>query len=106
MDLAQVEGLADLLQAETEAQRIQALAQMEGDLSKLYRKWTDELKKCLANVEAFIDFSEDQGIEETILGTGKCHAPQGLLFLLVNTFARCRCQALGCENNFRKFSSG
>lgn len=69
MDLAQVEGLADLLQAETEAQRIQALAQMEGDLSKLYRKWTDELKKCLANVEAFIDFSEDQGIEETILGT-------------------------------------
>lgn len=47
MDLAQVEGLADLLQAETEAQRIQALAQMEGDLSKLYRKWTDELKKVL-----------------------------------------------------------
>lgn len=70
MDLAEVEGLADLLRAETEAQRAQALAQMEGSLSKLYAQWTHDLKMCLANVEAFIDFSEDQGIEEAILDSG------------------------------------
>ncbi|KAM7286158.1 tRNA modification GTPase GTPBP3, mitochondrial [Ixodes scapularis] len=74
MDLAEVEGLADLLQAETEAQRMQALAQMEGNLSKLYRGWMDNLKKCLANIEAFIDFSEDQGIDEAILGSAAAQA--------------------------------
>ncbi|XP_054933284.1 tRNA modification GTPase GTPBP3, mitochondrial isoform X2 [Dermacentor andersoni] len=74
MDLAEVEGLADLLKAETEAQRVQALAQMEGSLSKLYKQWTHDLKMCLANVEAFIDFSEDQGIEETILDSAAAQA--------------------------------
>ncbi|CAN8029704.1 unnamed protein product, partial [Ixodes persulcatus] len=74
MDLAEVEGLADLLQAETEAQKMQALAQMEGNLSKLYRGWMDSLKKCLANIEAFIDFSEDQGIDEAILGSAAAQA--------------------------------
>lgn len=74
MDLAEVEGLADLLRAETEAQRAQALAQMEGSLSKLYAQWTHDLKMCLANVEAFIDFSEDQGIEEAILDSAAAQA--------------------------------
>ncbi|XP_077515680.1 5-taurinomethyluridine-[tRNA] synthase subunit GTPB3, mitochondrial [Amblyomma americanum] len=74
MDLAEVEGLADLLRAETEAQRIQALEQMEGSLSKLYMQWTHDLKMCLANVEAFIDFSEDQGIEEAILDSAAAQA--------------------------------
>ncbi|XP_037511516.1 tRNA modification GTPase GTPBP3, mitochondrial [Rhipicephalus sanguineus] len=74
MDLAEVEGLSDLLKAETEAQRVQALAQMEGSLSMLYRQWTNDLKMCLANVEAFIDFSEDQGIEETILDSAAVQA--------------------------------
>ncbi|KAL1430964.1 hypothetical protein MTO96_014383 [Rhipicephalus appendiculatus] len=74
MDLAEVEGLSDLLKAETEAQRMQALAQMEGSLSTLYRKWTNDVKMCLANVEAFIDFSEDQGIEETILESAAAQA--------------------------------
>uniref|UniRef100_A0A6M2CLZ7 Putative trna modification gtpase trme n=1 Tax=Rhipicephalus microplus TaxID=6941 RepID=A0A6M2CLZ7_RHIMP len=74
MDLAEVEGLSDLLKAETEAQRVQALAQMEGSLSTLYRKWTNDLKMCLANVEAFIDFSEDQGIEEAILDSAAVQA--------------------------------
>lgn len=73
MDLAEVEGLSDLLKAETEAQRVQALAQLEGSLSTLYKQWTHDLKMCLANVEAFIDFSEDQGIEETILDSGIGH---------------------------------
>lgn len=39
MDLTEVEGLGDLIHAETEVQRRQALRQMDGDLSKLYSKW-------------------------------------------------------------------
>ena len=41
-------------------QRKQALLQMEGSLSKLYKEWRHKIIKCLANVEAFIDFSEDE----------------------------------------------
>jgi len=67
MDLTEVEGLNDLINAETEMQRKQALNQMEGSLSKLYQNWKDELLKCLANVEAFIDFHEEENIEDDIL---------------------------------------
>ena len=67
MDLTEVEGLNDLINAETEMQRKQALSQMEGSLSKLYESWKDELLKCLANVEAFIDFHEEENIEDDIL---------------------------------------
>ena len=67
MDLVEVEGLADLVNAETEMQRKQALAQMEGSLSSLYKGWREEIIKCLANVEAFIDFHEEENIEEGVL---------------------------------------
>ncbi|KAL3223682.1 hypothetical protein MRX96_027263 [Rhipicephalus microplus] len=46
----------------------------EEAFSTLYRKWTNDLKMCLANVEAFIDFSEDQGIEEAILDSAAVQA--------------------------------
>jgi len=45
LDLTEVEGLADLIHAETEAQRLQALRQMEGSLSKLYAQWRSRLLK-------------------------------------------------------------
>ncbi|CAH1252548.1 GTPBP3 [Branchiostoma lanceolatum] len=67
LDLTEVEGLADLIHAETEAQRKQALRQMEGDLSRLYSDWSRRLLKCVANVEAYIDFSEDENIEAGVL---------------------------------------
>jgi tRNA U34 5-carboxymethylaminomethyl modifying GTPase MnmE/TrmE len=70
MDLTEVEGLNDLVNAETEMQRKQALNQMEGSLSKLYNKWRDDIIKCLANVEAFIDFHEEENIEDDILDQG------------------------------------
>lgn len=59
MDLTQVEGLADLLQAETAAQQRQALRQMEGALGRLYDGWRDRLVRALAHVEAEIDFPEE-----------------------------------------------
>ncbi|XP_035863444.1 tRNA modification GTPase GTPBP3, mitochondrial isoform X3 [Sander lucioperca] len=67
LGLTEVEGLGDLIHAETEAQRRQALRQMSGELGRLYQDWTHKLKRCLAHVEAFIDFSEDELIEDGVL---------------------------------------
>ncbi|ETW07500.1 tRNA modification GTPase TrmE [Aphanomyces invadans] len=60
MDLMQVEGLADLLHAETEAQRSQALAQMSGTIGQVYDAWRHTIMRCLAHSEALIDFGEDE----------------------------------------------
>jgi tRNA modification GTPase len=59
LDLAQVEGLADLVAAETEAQRRQALRQAEGALSRFYEAWRTRLLRTLARLEAFIDFPDE-----------------------------------------------
>ena len=60
MDLTEAEGIADLVAAETEAQRRQALAQMEGGLHRLYDDWRERLMVLRANVEAAIDFSDQE----------------------------------------------
>lgn len=70
MDLVEIEGLADLINAETEIQRKQALGQMEGHLSRLYDEWRKEIIKSLANVEAFIDFNEEDNVEDNVLDEG------------------------------------
>ncbi|XP_037030889.1 tRNA modification GTPase GTPBP3, mitochondrial [Bradysia coprophila] len=62
MDLTEVEGLADLIHAETEVQRKQALIQTDGSLSKLYEQWRHKLIRCVAYLEADTDFAEDQNI--------------------------------------------
>lgn len=67
LDLAQVEGLADLLAAETEAQRRQAVALAEGRLSARVANWRQQLIECLALVEAVIDFGED--VPDNVLRT-------------------------------------
>ncbi|KAK7481360.1 hypothetical protein BaRGS_00027440 [Batillaria attramentaria] len=64
MGLTEVEGLGDLIHADTAAQRQQAVRQMEGDLGQMYGQWRSRMLKCLASVEAYIDFSEDENIEE------------------------------------------
>ena len=60
LDLTQAEGIADLIAAETEGQRRQALSQMEGSLQRLYDGWRDRLMALRANVEAAIDFSDQE----------------------------------------------
>lgn len=62
-----MEGLADLIHAETEKQRKTALLQAEGHLSKLYNDWKHRLIRCVAHLEAYIDFSEDENIEDDVL---------------------------------------
>ena len=59
MDLAAVEGLADLIDSETEWQRKQAFRQMEGQLGELTSIWRETLITCMALVEAELDFSDE-----------------------------------------------
>lgn len=65
MDLTQVEGLADLIDAETEAQRRQAVAVMSGGLRRIADGWREDLVKSLALLELTIDFSDEDVPEET-----------------------------------------
>jgi tRNA modification GTPase len=59
LDLLQAEAVADLAAAETEAQRRQALRQLDGRLGTLYRGWADRLLRLLAHLEAAIDFPDE-----------------------------------------------
>jgi len=59
LDLTEVEGLADLINAETEAQRRQALAQAEGSLRALYEGWRADLLQAQALIEAGLDFADE-----------------------------------------------
>ena len=59
LDLLQVEGLANLLEAETEAQRRLALGSVEGGLSGTLLHWRNEIENLQAELEAQIDFPDD-----------------------------------------------
>jgi len=71
LDLIQAEAIADLAAAETEAQRRQALRQLDGELGDLYRGWSQRLTRILAHLEAAIDFPDEDlppEIEDRVLG--------------------------------------
>jgi tRNA modification GTPase len=60
LDLAQVEGLGDLIEAETEAQRRQALRQLRGALGRRADSWRLALLRAAALLEATIDFADEE----------------------------------------------
>lgn len=60
LDLAQAEGVADLIDAETEGQRRQALAQLGGRLSEVQARWRDGLIRASAMLEAAVDFPDEE----------------------------------------------
>jgi tRNA modification GTPase len=62
LDLAEVEGLADLLDAETATQRKHALGQLGGRLSALAEGWRARLVAIMAPLEAAIDFPDEEGV--------------------------------------------
>ena len=69
LDLTAAEGIADLVAAETEQQRRQALHQMEGGLRRLYEDWRTLGLRALAHLEAAIDFPDEDlpdGIAEEV----------------------------------------
>lgn len=68
LDLTAVEGLADLVYAETEAQRRQAYAQLKGHLGERAETWRARLIEALALVEARIDFSDEGDVPEGLIG--------------------------------------
>lgn len=59
MDLVAAEAVADLVDAETSAQRAQALRQLDGALGAIYRDWAERLRVLLAEQEALIDFPDE-----------------------------------------------
>ncbi|OIW29955.1 P-loop containing nucleoside triphosphate hydrolase protein [Coniochaeta ligniaria NRRL 30616] len=65
LDLAQVEALSDTLAAETEQQRRAAVRGSSGVLGKTYEGWRSQLLLARAEIEALIDFSEDQHFDES-----------------------------------------
>ncbi len=66
-DLTAAEGLADLIEAETQAQRRQARRQSRGELGRLYNSWRDKLIRAQALTETDIDFS-DEDIPDDLIG--------------------------------------
>lgn len=66
LDLTEVEGLADLLAADTEAQRMQALAAAGGAARRRCDSWRGSLLRSLSRVEAVIDFGEEEGIADDV----------------------------------------
>lgn len=64
MDLAEAEGLSDLLFAETEAQRVTALRMASGHLSRQVEAWRREVLRLSALVEADLDFSDEDDVRE------------------------------------------
>lgn len=70
LDLAQAEGVADLIDAETSAQARQALAQLGGALSHRYDGWREALLHSLAMLEAAVDFP-DEDLPDAVAGRAR-----------------------------------
>ena len=66
MDLLEAEGLADLINAETAKQKTQAMRQMQGEMSNFYEQIRTQTIKCLALLEAYIDFPDEE-IPDSVL---------------------------------------
>jgi tRNA modification GTPase len=59
LDLLEAEAVADLVAAESSAQRAQALRQLGGELGSLFKGWADRLRRLMAHQEALIDFPDE-----------------------------------------------
>lgn len=65
-DLTEIEGLSDLIGAETDAQRKLALRQAGGELRSLYEGWRSELLRCRALIEAELDFADEDDVPGSV----------------------------------------
>ena len=74
MDLTEAEAVADLINAETEHQRTQALRQMGGALHLLYEGWRVRLIAALANAEAAIDFADEADVAAGVAAKARAEA--------------------------------
>src|SRR4029079_16255243 len=67
LDLTEVEGLADLIDAETEMQRRQALRQLKDLLGDRAEKWREDIIAAAALIEAGIDFSDEGDVPDELM---------------------------------------
>jgi tRNA modification GTPase len=70
MDLSSIEGLGDLLAAETALQRRAAMAMMSGALSRRIEAWTGQLRRVAARIEAQLDFSDEGDVASSTMLAG------------------------------------
>lgn len=75
LDLTETEGLADLLAAETEAQRRQAVGQAGGALKRLYEGWRERIVTLRALVEAELDFVDEADVPGSVADRTLAEAP-------------------------------
>jgi tRNA modification GTPase len=59
LDLTEAEAVADLINAQTQMQRLQALRQLDGGLKRLYESWSERLSRALAYLEADLEFPDE-----------------------------------------------
>lgn len=71
LDLTEAEGLDDLIHADTDRQRRQALRQLKGLLGNHARDWREQIIKASAMVEAAIDFSDEGDVPDDLVGPAK-----------------------------------
>jgi tRNA modification GTPase len=86
LDLTAVEGLADLIAAETPAQRRQAFRQLKGLIGDRAEAWRQQIIEALALVEARIDFSDEADVPEDLIAPA-LHAAQQLRNMIAATLA-------------------
>lgn len=67
LDLSEAEGVVDLIDAETDAQRRQALRQLDGALSQQVEHWREQLIAILAYLDASLDFSDEADVPEGLV---------------------------------------
>ncbi len=68
IDLAEAEGLADLLAAETESQRVQAMEMASGHVSRAVAAWQARLLGLMAKAEAELNFADEDDVGESVAG--------------------------------------
>lgn len=66
LDLTEVEGLGDLIAAETETQRVQALGRLSGQLSVKLERWRRQIIDLRAEIEARMDFSDEGDVDDEL----------------------------------------
>ncbi len=86
LDLVQIEGLADLISAETEAQHRAAIRQADGSLGRLVKDWSVSLTKSCALLEATIDFADEDIPDSTFeaVSANVFHVKQSIQDLIDN----------------------
>lgn len=88
MDLSGVEGLGDLLAAETVQQRRAAMAMMGGALSRKIAAWTQQLRTLAARIEAALDFSDEGDVAEAALSSDVAISMRALAADLADELAK------------------